>query len=98
MKRQTTLAMMLVPITLSIKLPRDLLLLCQACIHLTQLLNLPLQVSNRQNLNFNNCFLVFSSHADIEVIQLQDSMNAVLASKWSDKTAGGCHLYDKEFE
>jgi len=25
-------------------------------------------------------------------------MNAVLASKWSDKNAGGCHLYDKEFE
>jgi hypothetical protein len=25
-------------------------------------------------------------------------MNAVISSKWSDKTAGGCHLYDKEFE
>lgn len=34
----------------------------------------------------------------MEVQQLQDGMNAVVASKWSDKTAGGCHLYDKEFE
>lgn len=25
-------------------------------------------------------------------------MNAVVASKWSDKTAGGCHLYDRGFE
>lgn len=42
--------------------------------------------------------LVFSSHADIEVEQLQDSMNVVIPSKWTDKTAGGSHLYDKEFE
>lgn len=25
-------------------------------------------------------------------------MNAVIASKWSDRQAGGCHLYDKEYE
>lgn len=41
---------------------------------------------------------IFSSHADIEVEQLQDSMNVVIPSKWTDKTAGGSHLYDKEFE
>ena len=31
-------------------------------------------------------------------MQLQDSMNAVISSKWFDRTAGGCHLYDKEYE
>lgn len=30
--------------------------------------------------------------------QLPDSRNIVLASSWEKRTAGGCHLYDKEFE
>lgn len=34
----------------------------------------------------------------MEVKQLADSRNVVLASKWEQRTAGGCHLYDKEFE
>ena len=25
-------------------------------------------------------------------------MNAVVSGKWTEKTAGGCHLFDKEFE
>lgn len=41
--------------------------------------------------------LVFSSQA-VEVQKLEDSRNSVLSSKWTDKTAGGCHLYDRQFE
>lgn len=41
--------------------------------------------------------IVFSSNP-VEVQKLEDSRNAVLSGKWTDKTAGGCHLYDKEFE
>lgn len=29
---------------------------------------------------------------------LEESKNAVLSGKWTDKTAGGCHLYHKSFE
>jgi hypothetical protein len=29
---------------------------------------------------------------------LEDSRNAVVSGKWTEKTAGGCHLYDKAFE
>jgi hypothetical protein len=31
------------------------------------------------------------------VEKLEDSRNAVIAGRWTDKTAGGCHLYDKAF-
>lgn len=34
----------------------------------------------------------------MEVVPLPDSCNKALAGKWTEKTAGGCHLYDKEFE
>lgn len=40
---------------------------------------------------------IFSSH-QVEIEKLEDSKNAVLSGKWTDKTSGGCHLYDKEFE
>lgn len=40
---------------------------------------------------------IFSSQP-LEVKKLEDSRNAVLAGKWTDKSAGGCHLYDKEYE
>ena len=40
---------------------------------------------------------IFSSNP-VEVKKLEDSRNAVLSGKWTDKTAGGCHLYDKAFE
>jgi hypothetical protein len=40
---------------------------------------------------------IFSSQA-VEVKKLEDSKNAVLSGKWAEKSAGGCHLYDKEFE
>ena len=42
-------------------------------------------------------FLVFSSQ-HVEVRMLEDSRNAVVSGKWTEKTAGGCHLYDKSFE
>lgn len=29
---------------------------------------------------------------------LEDSRNAVVSGKWTEKSAGGCHLYDKAFE
>lgn len=29
---------------------------------------------------------------------LEDSRNAVLSSRWTEKSAGGCHLNDKAFE
>ena len=34
----------------------------------------------------------------MEVQQLADSKNVVLSSQWEKRSAGGCHLYDKEFE
>ena len=40
---------------------------------------------------------IFSSQP-VEVKKLEDSKNAVISGKWAEKTAGGCHLYDKEFE
>lgn len=56
----------------------------------------PSQVINRSN-DVLIVFIVFSSQ-NLEVEKLEDSKNAVLSGKWSDKSAGGCHLYDKEFE
>ena len=29
--------------------------------------------------------------------QLQDTMNSVVTGRWTDKTSGGSHIYDKEF-
>jgi hypothetical protein len=29
---------------------------------------------------------------------LEDSKNAVISGKWTEKSSGGCHLYDKEYE
>lgn len=29
---------------------------------------------------------------------LEENTNVVLSGKWTDKSAGGCHLYDKVFE
>jgi len=29
---------------------------------------------------------------------LEEANNAVVSGKWTDKSAGGCHLYDKVFE
>ena len=50
---------------------------------------------------FTNLFrrVVFSSQP-VEVVQLEESRNVVLAGKWStaDKTCGGCHLFDKAFQ
>jgi len=40
---------------------------------------------------------IFSSQS-VEVKKLEDSRNAVISGKWAEKSAGGCHLYDKEFE
>jgi len=40
---------------------------------------------------------IFSSQ-NVEVKKLEDSKNAVISGKWAEKSAGGCHLYDKEFE
>lgn len=35
----------------------------------------------------------------MEIIKLEDSRNRVIAGAWGlERTAGGCHLYDKEFE
>lgn len=40
---------------------------------------------------------IFSSQ-HVEVQMLEESRNAVLSGKWTEKSAGGCHLYDKAFE
>lgn len=40
---------------------------------------------------------IFSSQP-VEIKKLEESRNAVIAGKWGDKTAGGCHLNDKEYE
>lgn len=40
---------------------------------------------------------IYSSQP-LEVKKLEDSKNAVISGKWADKSAGGCHLYDKEYE
>jgi hypothetical protein len=40
---------------------------------------------------------IYSSQP-VEVKKLEDSKNVVHSGKWAEKSAGGCHLYDKEFE
>jgi hypothetical protein len=40
---------------------------------------------------------IFSS-SPVEVQKLEDSKNMVVSGDWNDKTAGGCHLYDRAFE
>lgn len=40
---------------------------------------------------------IFSSQF-VEVKMLEESKNVVLQGEWTDKSCGGCHLYDKAFE
>lgn len=40
---------------------------------------------------------IFSSQ-HVEVQKLEDNRNAVVSGKWTEKSAGGCHLFDKAFE
>ena len=40
---------------------------------------------------------IFTSQP-IEIKKLEDSKNVVIPGKWGEKNAGGCHLYDKEYE
>lgn len=40
---------------------------------------------------------IFSSNI-VEIKRLDDSKNIVLSGKWTEKSAGGSHLYDKEYE
>ena len=40
---------------------------------------------------------IFSSQP-VEIQKLEDAKNVVLSGKWTEKSAGGCHLYDKEYE
>lgn len=40
---------------------------------------------------------IFSSKP-VEVQQLEDSKNAVLTGRWTEDSAGGCHLFDSKFE
>ena len=40
---------------------------------------------------------IFSSQ-HVEVRLLEETRNAVVSGKWTEKSAGGCHLYDKAFE
>eukprot|EP00743_Colponemidia_sp_Colp-15_P002164 GILK01002349.1.p1 GENE.GILK01002349.1~~GILK01002349.1.p1 ORF type:complete len:1020 (-),score=203.00 GILK01002349.1:103-3162(-) len=42
--------------------------------------------------------LSFYSDTEISAQQLEDSHNAVITGSWDDETAGGCHLYSKQFE
>ena len=77
--------------TNQLKVPSSLFLQCP---RKTLQLTLPLQV---RYYPFLQPTVVFSSNV-VEVEKLEDSRNAVLSGKWTDKTAGGCHLYDKEFE
>jgi len=39
---------------------------------------------------------VFSSN-EVEMEELNDTKNQVISGKWEERTAGGCHLYEKEF-
>jgi hypothetical protein len=47
--------------------------------------------------NFHVLFTVFSSQF-VEVKMLEEAKNVVLQGEWTDKSCGGCHLYDKAFE
>jgi hypothetical protein len=51
----------------------------------------------KDDVNADFTLTIYSSQ-NIEVVQLADSQNFVIAGKWETKSAGGCHLYDKEFE
>lgn len=55
----------------------------------------PSSVSDTLKDNFS---LTIYSSQPVEVQQLADSRNVVIASAWEKRCAGGCHLYDKEYE
>ena len=40
---------------------------------------------------------VFSSNT-VEIRKLEDAKNMVISGEWNEKSAGGCHLYDRAFE
>ena len=40
---------------------------------------------------------VYSSKK-VEIKKLEDAKNAVLSGRWTEDNAGGCHLYDQEYE
>lgn len=48
--------------------------------------------------NFPKFSLQVYSSAPVEIEKLEDAKNQVISGKWETHTAGGCHLYDKEFE
>jgi len=50
----------------------------------------------KEDIHADFTLTIFSSN-HVEVIKLEDSQNAVISGKWTEKTGGGCHLYDKEF-
>lgn len=51
----------------------------------------------KEELTSDFTLTIFSSqHVDIQM--LDESRNSVIASKWTEKSAGGCHLYHKAFE
>jgi hypothetical protein len=72
---------------------KDLSLLFPRCLRMTNKLTSHLQVSDIFPAILN---LVYSS-SHVEMQPLQETMNIVIAGRWTDKNAGGCHLYDKEF-
>jgi hypothetical protein len=40
---------------------------------------------------------IFSSQP-VEVQMLEESKNVVIQGAWTEKSDGGCHLYDKAYE
>ena len=52
---------------------------------------------SKTNLTIYFQIIVFSSQ-HVEVQMLEDTRNSVVSGKWTDKSGGGCHLYDKAFE
>lgn len=46
----------------------------------------------------NDFTLFIFSSQHVEVQMLEDTRNSVVSGRWTEKSAGGCHLYDKAFE
>jgi len=46
----------------------------------------------------NDFILTIFSSQPVDIQMLDESKNAVRSGKWTEKSAGGCHMFSKAFE
>lgn len=51
----------------------------------------------KEELTSDFTLTIFSSQ-NVDIEMLKENRNAVISGKWTEKSAGGCHLYHKAFE